>query len=75
MSEVAVVGVSDVRLGERVIAAVIPVADVVLDVSELSALAEQRLSFYKRPTEWVVVDQLPRTSTGKVRKHLVREWH
>jgi acyl-CoA synthetase (AMP-forming)/AMP-acid ligase II len=25
--------------------------------------------------EWVIAASLPRTSTGKVRKHLLREWH
>jgi fatty-acyl-CoA synthase len=75
VGEVAVFGSADPRLGERVIAAVIPAADTALDVAELDALVERRLSSYKRPTEWVVVADFPRTSTGKVRKHLLREWH
>ena len=75
LSAIAVFGVSDARLGERVIAAVVPASDAELDITELSALAEQRLSSYKRPAEWVVVAKLPRTSTGKIRKHLLREWH
>lgn len=73
--EVAVFGSADLRLGERVIAAVIPVEDTTLDVAELDALVKRRLSSYKRPAEWVVVAEFPRTSTGKVRKHLLREWH
>jgi fatty-acyl-CoA synthase len=75
VSEIAVFGSADPRLGERVIAAVIPNADRELDLEELAALADARLSSYKRPTEWVVVQKFPRTSTGKVRKHLLREWH
>lgn len=75
VAEVAVFGSADDRLGERVIAAVLPTADATLDVAELVALAERRLSAYKRPEEWVVVSALPRTSTGKVRKHLLREWY
>jgi fatty-acyl-CoA synthase len=75
VAEVAVFGSADPRLGERVVAAVIPAAGSALDVTELDALAERRLSSYKRPTEWVAVADFPRTSTGKVRKHLLREWH
>jgi fatty-acyl-CoA synthase len=75
VAEVAVFGSADSRLGERVIAAVIPSADATLDVADLVALAKQKLSAYKRPEEWVVVSTLPRTSTGKVRKHLLREWY
>jgi acyl-CoA synthetase (AMP-forming)/AMP-acid ligase II len=75
VSETAVFGVTDKRLGERVVAAVIPAAGATVDVTELAALAEARLSAYKRPVEWIVAAKLPRTSTGKVRKHLLREWH
>ena len=72
VSEVAVFGVPDQRLGERVIAAVIPAPHAEVDVAGLTALATDRLSSYKRPAEWVVVTTLPRTSTGKVRKHILR---
>jgi acyl-CoA synthetase (AMP-forming)/AMP-acid ligase II len=46
-----------------------------VDVAELAAFAEHRLSRHKRPSEWIVAVALPRTSTGKVRKHLLSEWH
>ena len=75
VSEIAVFGVPDQRLGERVVAAVVPALRANIDVAELNALAEVRLSSYKRPTEWVVVTTLPRTSAGKVRKHVLREWY
>ncbi|TAM65173.1 class I adenylate-forming enzyme family protein [Mycobacterium sp.] len=75
VSEVAVFGIADKRLGERVVAAVIPTGGGAVDVDQLTALAAERLSSYKRPAEWLVVTSLPRTSTGKVRKHLLREWY
>ncbi len=75
VSEIAVFGVADSRLGERVIAAVIPVAGAAFDMAALSALATERLSSYKRPVDWVVVSTLPRTSTGKIRKHALTEWY
>jgi fatty-acyl-CoA synthase len=74
LSEVAVFAASDPRLGERVVAAVLPEPSAEIDLAELSAFAETRLSRHKRPTEWIVATTLPRTSAGKVRKHLLREW-
>lgn len=75
VSETAVFGVPDQRLGERAIAAVVPAPGAEVDVEELIALAAALLSSYKRPAEWVVVRSLPRTSTGKVRKHILRSWY
>lgn len=75
LADIAVFGVADPRLGERVVAAVIPTPGHTVDVTELALLAERRLSSYKRPSEWVVVAHFPRTSTGKVRRHLLRDWH
>ncbi len=75
VSEVAVFGVPDARLGESVVAAVLLKVDAVVDVAELKSLAAEQLSSYKQPHDWVVVTDLPRTSTGKVRKHLLREWY
>jgi fatty-acyl-CoA synthase len=75
VAEIAVFGTADSRLGERVVAAVIPAADATVELAELSALAGERLSSYKRPVDWLVVATLPRTSTGKVRKHQLREWY
>jgi acyl-CoA synthetase (AMP-forming)/AMP-acid ligase II len=46
--------VPDERLGERVVAAVIPKPGATADPTELSAFAQERLSSQKRPTEWIV---------------------
>jgi fatty-acyl-CoA synthase len=75
VSEVAVFGAKDARLGERVIAAVVPAAGAAIDVTRLASLAATQLSAYKRPAEWYVAGTLPRTSTGKVRKNLLRDWY
>ncbi len=62
--DVAVFGVPDEQWGQRVCAAV--VGDV--DPAELRALARDRLAPPKRPKEYVRVDGLPVTATGKVRR-------
>jgi long-chain acyl-CoA synthetase len=70
VGEVAVFGLPDERWGQRVVAAVVPVAGVGDEevVAALSAHAGAHLAGYKRPKEYRVVDALPRTATGKVRR-------
>jgi long-chain acyl-CoA synthetase len=72
--EAAVVGVPDADLGEEVAAAVVlrPRAGESA-VAELERLCHEQLAQYKRPRLWRVVDSLPRTASGKVRKAQVRE--
>ena len=62
--DVAVFGIADQQWGQRVCAAV--VGDVDHDV--LRALARERLSPAKRPKDYVAVEALPMTATGKVRR-------
>ncbi|HEX3946609.1 MAG TPA: AMP-binding protein, partial [Acidimicrobiales bacterium] len=62
VEEVAVFGVPDEAWGERVVAAVVGPAD----PDRLRAAAAERLAPYKRPKEYVRVDQLPHTATGKL---------
>jgi long-chain acyl-CoA synthetase len=62
--ESAVVGVPDEEWGQRVVAAYVGTAD----PAELAAWARDRLSPAKRPKSLHPVAELPRTSTGKVRR-------
>ena len=62
--EAAVFGLADDTWGQRVCAAVVgPVAEAVL-----RAHAASRLAPYKRPKSYFLVDHLPRTATGKLRR-------
>lgn len=73
--QVAVLGTPDERTGEAVVAYVVP-ADDAPDAETLVAAvhagAEERLAPYKRPGRVEVVDALPRTVTGKIRKGMLR---
>ena len=64
VDEVAVFGVPDERWGQRVCAAVTGTAS----PGDVSAWARERLAPPKRPKDVYVVDGLPRTATGKVRR-------
>lgn len=72
--QAAVLGVPDPATGEAVVAYVVPnragaAADLVAAVRER---AEERLAPYKRPERIEVVEALPRTVTGKIRKGVLR---
>jgi acyl-CoA synthetase (AMP-forming)/AMP-acid ligase II len=62
--DVAVFGVADERWGQRVCAAVLGDAD----PGAVKAHARARLAAYKCPKDVFVVDELPRTPMGKVRR-------
>ena len=71
--DVAVVGVPDERFGERVCAIVVGSADS-LSVEALRAhVIAAGLARQKAPESLVVVDELRRTASGKIQKHLLRE--
>jgi carnitine-CoA ligase len=63
------VGVPSELSDEEVKAYVVPVAGAKLDVGELREFAAARLTAFKVPRFWQVLDALPRTPTGRVAKH------
>ena len=70
VAEVAVVGLPDDDLGQRIVAFV--VGDAEPDVL-IQYVAEQ-LSVHKRPREVRIVDSLPRNAMGKVLKKELAGW-
>jgi acyl-CoA synthetase (AMP-forming)/AMP-acid ligase II len=65
---VAVIGQPDDRLGERICAVIVPV-DAPLSLEELNGwLLEQGVSERKLPESLVMVDDMPVTAAGKIRK-------
>ena len=71
----AVFGVEDARLGEAIVAAVVPVPDTVVAPEELQALVAEQLASYKRVTHLVFVDEIPRLPSGKaLRRTLKEQW-
>jgi fatty-acyl-CoA synthase len=71
--DVAVVGLPDERWGERICAVVEAAPGAVVDEAEIIEYCRSRLASFKKPTVVRVVDELPRTLSGKVRKHLLRD--
>ena len=73
ISEAAIVGLPDARFGEAVAAWVVLRAGFALSAEEVRDYCRGEIAHYKTPRYVQIVDQLPRTVTGKVRKQVLRE--
>jgi cyclohexanecarboxylate-CoA ligase len=74
IAKVAIVGYPDPRLGERCCAVVVPVAGQAISLDAVNAfLNEHGVARYKLPERLEIVDDLPTTTTGKVRKSELRQ--
>ncbi len=73
--ESAVVGVASDLTEEEIKAFVVPVPGAAIDVGELRDYAAERLSAFKVPRFWQVIDELPRTPTARIAKHHLPSGH
>ncbi len=69
----AVIGTPDERWGELVTAVVVPRAGVTLSDDEIITACRDQLAGFKCPRRVIFTDELPQTSTGKIRKNVLRE--
>ncbi len=66
-------GVPDERMGEVGLAHVTLLPGEQVDVEELRRFVREQLAAFKVPRHVVVVDEMPMTASGKVRKFLLRQ--
>jgi long-chain acyl-CoA synthetase len=64
VAELAIVGLEDDRLGDRLVAVVAPAGD--FDPETFLAWSRDQVAGYRRPAEVVVVEGLPRGANGKL---------
>jgi long-chain acyl-CoA synthetase len=75
VAEAVAVGLPHDRWGEAITAVVVPRPGETIDEAELIAALRQRLDGYKVPKAVIVTEALPKTSTGKIQKNVVRSEH
>ena len=68
-----IVGVEDPLLGERMVVCLVPGPEAALDEKTVLTHLKQRLPHWKQPQSVRFYEELPRTSSGKIRKHLLKE--
>lgn len=69
----AVIGLSDEKWGEKVVAVVIPKAEV--DEKTIMDCCREKMAGYKRPKKVIFIkeEEMPRTPTGKILHRILRE--
>ena len=72
VAEVAVVGLPDAKYGEVVAAWVVPRAGAALSPEAVKSYCKGQIAHFKIPQYIAIVESLPRTVTGKVRKHVLK---
>jgi acyl-CoA synthetase (AMP-forming)/AMP-acid ligase II len=73
VKDAAVVGIPDQRLGERVCACIVARAGRSVSFDELLTFLRPQISTYKLPEFLIMLDDLPRTPTGKIQKMRLRD--
>ena len=75
VAETVVVGLPHERWSEAITAFVVPRPGQTIDPAGLIAALKQRLDGFKVPKAVILVGELPKTSTGKIQKNVVRSEH
>jgi malonyl-CoA/methylmalonyl-CoA synthetase len=74
VAESSVVGVTDEKWGEKVVAAVVPKSGATIDPDMIQAYCKQHLHNWKCPKAVVLLKELPRNTMGKVLKEEVKKF-
>ncbi|WP_407271755.1 acyl-CoA synthetase [Radiobacillus sp. PE A8.2] len=72
IDEIAVIGVSDDKWGEKVIAFVTTHQPEIVTDQALTNYCKQKLAAYKIPKQFHIVDELPKTHVGKINKSMLK---
>jgi len=75
VAEAVVVGLPHERWSEAITAVVVPKPGESINEAELIGALREHLDGFKVPKAVIVVDTLPKTSTGKIQKNVLRDQH
>lgn len=73
IQEVAVYGAPHPEKGEQVVVAVVPKAGCSIAAADVIGYCRQNIAAYKVPARVDIVDELPKSATGKILKRVLRE--
>ena len=73
VQQAEVIGIPSERYGEEVMAWVKPADGATVTPEGLAAACRGKLSRFKIPRHWKIVDEFPMTVTGKVQKFKMRD--
>ena len=73
VAEVAVVGLPHERWTEAITAVVVAKPGATIDEQALVEKVRASIAGFKAPKSVIVVEELPKTSTGKIQKNVVRK--
>lgn len=71
--ESAVIGVPHPDMGEAVVGIVVPKPGAAVDAEALAQAIGDGIARFKRPRKYIVIDELPRNTMGKVQKNALRQ--
>lgn len=71
--ECAVIPVASEYTEQEVMAVIVPKPGVTIDPVQLTQFLESRMAYFMLPRYIDLVDQLPKTATGKIQKFALRE--
>ncbi len=72
VSEAAVIGLKDELWGERIVAIIVPKGEVPTE-QEIIDYCKRELASFKAPKEIILTDKIPMTTSGKIKKNLLRQ--
>ncbi len=73
--ESAVIGVPHPDFGETVVAVIVPEQGNSPDLGAIEAATSEALARFKHPRKYLLMDELPRNTMGKVQKNILRDDH
>jgi acyl-CoA synthetase (AMP-forming)/AMP-acid ligase II len=73
IADVAVIGVPDDEAGEVPMAFIVPAPDAHPTLSDIQGYLEGRLSHYKQVRRMEIVDEIPKSASGKILRRVLRD--
>ncbi|MEL7166590.1 MAG: malonyl-CoA synthase [Pseudomonadota bacterium] len=71
--ESAVIGVPHADFGETVLGLIVPAKGQTPDLAQIQQATTASLARFKHPRDFLIVDELPRNTMGKVQKNILRQ--